>query len=89
MLTPQASERYNREIDRAGWSLAAILLGMNAVRLIRHMPMSNLTLILGLTALTMGSGLSRGVNPLLLPRLLIIIGVVNLFKTLSHHQIID
>lgn len=111
MLTPHESERYNRQLDRVGWSLAAILtgsillwqapfglwlmgvavilLGMNLIRLIQHLPMSNLALVLGLTALTMGGGLVRGINPLLIPRLLIVIGLVNLFKALSRRQVID
>jgi hypothetical protein len=66
-----------------------ILLGLNLVRLVHHQPMSNLTLVLGLTALTMGGGLARGANPLLIPRLLIIIGVINLFKVLSRRHVID
>ena len=68
---------------------ALILLGMNVTRLIRHIPMSDLTLVLGITALVVGGGLDRGVNLLLIPRLLIVIGVVNLFKILTHSQVID
>ena len=68
---------------------AVILLGMNLIRLIQHIPMSNFTLVLGITALTMGSGFARGVNLLLIPRLLVAGGLVSLFKTLSHRQVID
>ena len=111
MRTSHESERYNRHLDRIGWSLAAILtgsvllwqapfgvwlmgaalilLGMNVTRLIRHVPMSNLTVIIGITALVMGSGFAQGVNLLLIPRLLIVIGVVSLFKILTHSQVID
>ena len=75
-----------------GWWLfgaAVILLGMNLIRLIHHIPMSNLTLVLGITALSMGGGLVRGVNPLLIPRLLVVIGIVSLFKTLIRGRVID
>ena len=68
---------------------ALILLGMNVTRLIQHIPMSNLTLVLGITALVMGSGFDQGLNLLLIPRLLIVIGVVSLFKILTHSQVID
>lgn len=111
MHTRHEIERYNRRLDRIGWSLAAIvtgsvllwqapigvwligiaviLLGMNLTRLIQHIPMSNLTLVLGITALIMGGGFVRGVNLLLIPRLLVVGGLVSLFKTLSHGQVID
>ena len=69
--------------------VAVILLGMNLIRLTQHIPMSNLTLVIGITALVLGGGLDRGVNLLLIPRLLIVIGVVNLFKILSRRQVID
>jgi hypothetical protein len=68
---------------------AVILLGMNGVRLFRHIPMSDLTLVLGLMALIMGSGFTRGVNLLMIPRLLIVVGLVSLFKILSRRQMID
>ena len=68
---------------------AVILLGMNLTRLIQHIPMSNFTLVLGITALMMGSGFARGVNLLLIPRLLVVGGLVSLFKTLSHGLAID
>ncbi len=73
------------------WLIGAgvILLGMNLIRLVHHIPMSNLTLVLGITALVMGGGLVRGVNPLLIPRLLVVVGIVSLFKTLSRGQVID
>jgi hypothetical protein len=73
------------------WLIGAsvILLGMNLIRLIMHIPMSNFTLVLGITALVMGSGLARGISPMLIPRLLIVVGVVNLFKVLSRRQVID
>jgi hypothetical protein len=69
--------------------VAVILLGMNLTRLIQHIPMSNFTLVLGITALSMGGGFARGVNLLLIPRLLVAGGLVCLFKTLSHSQVID
>jgi hypothetical protein len=69
--------------------VAVILLGMNLTRLIRHIPMSNFTLVLGITVLIMGSGFARGVNLLLIPRLLVVSGLVSLFKTLSRDQVID
>ena len=68
---------------------AVILLGMNLARLIQHIPMSNFTLVLGITVLIMGSGFARGVNLLLIPRLLVVCGVVSLFKALSHGLAID
>jgi hypothetical protein len=69
--------------------IAVILLGMNLIRLIQHIPMSNITLVLGITALVMGGGFARGVNLLLIPRLLVVVGVVSLFKLLSHGRAID
>jgi hypothetical protein len=73
------------------WLIGAslILLGMNMTRLIQHIPMSNFTLVLGITALIMGSGFARGVNLLLIPRLLVVGGLVSLFKTLSRGLAID
>ena len=68
---------------------AVILLGMNLTRLIQHIPMSNFTLVLGIIALSMGGGFARGVNLLLIPRLLVAGGLVYLFKTLSHSRVID
>ncbi len=69
--------------------VAVILLGMNVLRLFRHIPMSDLTLVIGIMALVLGSGFDRGVNLLLIPRLLIVIGLVNLFKVLSRRQLIN
>ena len=69
--------------------IAVILLGMNLTRLIQHIPMSNFTLVLGITVLIMGSGFARGVNLLLIPRLLVVGGLVSLFKTLNHGRVID
>ncbi len=68
---------------------AEILLGMNLIRLIRHVPMSSLTLVLGLSLLVMSLGLSVGVNLFLIPLLLIVGGLVTLFKVLSQSQVID
>jgi hypothetical protein len=69
--------------------VAVILLGMNLIRLIQHVPMSNFTLVLGVTTLIMGGGFALGVNLFLIPLLLIVGGLVALFKAFSHGQVID
>ena len=69
--------------------LAVILLGMNLIRLILHIPMSILTLVLGATLLVVGLGFAVGVNLSLIPLLLIIGGFVSLFKTLSRSRFVD
>ena len=111
MHTRQDIERYNRQLDRSGWSLAAILtgsvllwqepfsvwligaavilLGINLIRLIQHVPMSNLTLVLGVTMLVLSLGFAVGVSLFLIPLLLIIGGCVALLKSLSHGRLID
>jgi hypothetical protein len=68
---------------------AVILLGMNLIRLILHVPMSTLTLVLGATMLVMGLGFAVGVNLFLIPLLLIVGGFVALFKTLNRSRIVD
>jgi hypothetical protein len=73
------------------WSIGAavILLGMNLIRLIQRAPMSNLTLVLGVTMLIMGLGFAAGVNLFLIPLLLIVGGCVALVKALSHNRLVD
>ena len=111
MYIRQEIERFNRQLDRIGWSLAAILtgsvllwqapigvwlvgaavilLGVNLIRLIQHIPMSNLTLVIGVVMLVMGLGFAVGVNLFLIPLLLIVGGCVTLFKALSHGRLVD
>ena len=108
MYTQHEIEQYQQQLDRSGWSLAAILTGsvllwqapfgawligvaviLLGTNLIRRVPLSSLTLVLGITALIIGSGFALGINVLLIPLLLIISGGMILFKTLSHSRMID
>ena len=68
---------------------AVILLGMNLIRLIQRVPMSNLTLVFGVTMLIMGAGFAVGVNLFLIPLLLIVGGGVALITALGHNRLVD
>ena len=68
---------------------AVILLGINLIRLVQHVPLSNLTLVLGVTMLVMAGGFAMGVNLFLIPLLLIAGGGVALLKALTHSRMID
>lgn len=63
-------------VPEGAWLLgvAVILLGVNAVRYLRHVAVSAFTVLLGLFALGAGVGRAAGVDLPLLPICLVVIG---------------
>lgn len=71
-------------VPEGAWLLgvAAILLGLNAVRFARHIAVSGLSTTLGLLALAAGAGRVAGVELPLLAICLVVIGLTLVFKPL-------
>jgi hypothetical protein len=81
----------DQQIPVVAWVIGAglIMLGINLVRLINRAPVSSLSIVIGTVALIIGLGLMLGRHLLLIPVVLIVGGVLVLYRTLIHKPIID